>query len=296
MTSHPDSLHRGTVTARTPAAAGFAAHGGSAPAGRLPRWRVEFAAASARTSGGLPRSVQLARTCGSRFRRVSSSASTTDRRGQCYQPGDDPGHQVVMVRVAAGHSLGPPPYRRQPDPPVQCPCADLRPAQVPPDPRQLHGLGWPSSAANPPDQPVLPAPRVEQADPAAHGGGVALQQRRDLGTMVNRAATAAPSPSGWPVATGGSRGGPSGGSHRTGTRPAGRLHGVRGSGLAGGPARRHRRDHAGGRRCHPRPARLGLAPGDHSALHQCRGSGRRGRPRGWHAGDRWAADCGTDSC
>lgn len=53
---------------------------------------------------------------------------------QFQQPGHDVGHRMVMVRVAAGGQPGPPPDRHQPDPPVQRPRADLRPAQVPPDP------------------------------------------------------------------------------------------------------------------------------------------------------------------
>ena len=38
---------------------------------------------------------------------------------QADQPGHDLGYDMVMVRVAAGGQLGPPPDRPQPDPPVQ---------------------------------------------------------------------------------------------------------------------------------------------------------------------------------
>jgi hypothetical protein len=50
--------------------------------------------------------------------------------GQVQQPGHDSRHHVVMGRVAAGGQLGPPSDRDRPDPPVQCPRADQRPAQV----------------------------------------------------------------------------------------------------------------------------------------------------------------------
>ena len=120
---------------------------------------------------------------------------------QRQQPGHDAGHHVVMVRVAAGGQLRPPPYRHQPHPPVQRPRADLRPAQVPPDPRQRPRAGAAQQRGDPPGQPDLaqpgpPAPgaasgqplAVEPADPAAHRGRVALQQLRDLsrGQLMQR--------------------------------------------------------------------------------------------------------------
>ena len=115
--------------------------------------------------------------------------------GQVYQPGHDRGHHVVMVRIAAGGQPGPPPDRHQPDPPVQRPRADLRPAQVPPDPGQGPRARPGQQRGDPPGQlasaePGPPAPgpvgqprqtlAVEPADPAAHRGGVAVQQLRDL--------------------------------------------------------------------------------------------------------------------
>jgi hypothetical protein len=115
---------------------------------------------------------------------------------QAGQPGHDPGHHLVMVRVAAGGQLGPPPDRHQPDPPVQCPRADLRTAQVPPDPGQGPRARPGQQRGDPPGRPLPaqpgpPGPRpvrqsrhplaVEPVDPAAHRGGVAVQQRRDLG-------------------------------------------------------------------------------------------------------------------
>ena len=114
---------------------------------------------------------------------------------QLQQPGHDPGHHVVMVRVAAGGQLRPPPDRHQPDPPVQRPHADLRPAQVPPDPGQGPRARAGQQRGDPPGQPLSaqpgpPGPRpvrqpgqplaVEPADPAAHRGRVAVQQLRDL--------------------------------------------------------------------------------------------------------------------
>jgi hypothetical protein len=120
-----------------------------------------------------------------------------DRRlsGQVDQPGHDLGHHVVMVGVAAGGQLGPPPDRDQPDPPVQRPHADLRPAQVPPDPRQgpraraLEQRGDPAGQPAPAQRwPPGPGPvgqpgqpfAVEPADPAAHGSRVAVHQLGDL--------------------------------------------------------------------------------------------------------------------
>jgi hypothetical protein len=115
--------------------------------------------------------------------------------GQFDQPGHDARHHVVMVRVAAGGQLRPPPHRHQPDPPVQRPRADLRPAQVAADPRQGPRARAPEQRGDParqpaPAQPGPPGPGpvgqprhpliVEPADPAAHGGRVAVQQRRDL--------------------------------------------------------------------------------------------------------------------
>jgi hypothetical protein len=47
MARHPDRLRRGTVTARALAPASGAAHGGSALAGRLPRWQVKSKTATA---------------------------------------------------------------------------------------------------------------------------------------------------------------------------------------------------------------------------------------------------------
>jgi hypothetical protein len=38
---------------------------------------------------------------------------------QAGQPGNDARHYVVMVRIAVGGQLRPPPDRHQPDPPVQ---------------------------------------------------------------------------------------------------------------------------------------------------------------------------------
>jgi hypothetical protein len=59
-----------------------------------------------------PGSVQLARTCGSKFRCDSSSASTTARR-QRGQPARDARHHLVVSRVAAGGQLRPPPDRNR---------------------------------------------------------------------------------------------------------------------------------------------------------------------------------------
>jgi len=78
--------------------------------------------------GRTVRSVQLARTCGSRFRCVSSSASTNARRGSPASRGHDLGHHMIMGGIAAGNQPGPPPDRHHPDPPVQRPRADRRPA------------------------------------------------------------------------------------------------------------------------------------------------------------------------
>jgi hypothetical protein len=54
-----------------------------------------------RTRGRAPCSVQLPRTCGSRFRWVSSSASTTDRRGRPSSRTTIPATTWSMVRVTA---------------------------------------------------------------------------------------------------------------------------------------------------------------------------------------------------
>ena len=116
--------------------------------------------------------------------------------GQADQPSHDPGHHVVMVRVAPGGQLRPLPARRQPDPPVQRPRADLRPPQAAADPRQVQGPGRSSSAAirlvsrrppsrGRPDRGRSARPgqsfAVEPADPPAHRGRMAVQQLRDLG-------------------------------------------------------------------------------------------------------------------
>jgi len=116
--------------------------------------------------------------------------------GQVQQPGHDPGYHVIVIRVAAGGQLRPPPDRYQPDPPVQRPRADLRPAQVPAEPRQGPRTRTLEQRGDPPGQPLPAQPRapaagpvrqpgqplaVEPADPAAHRGGMAVQQLRDLG-------------------------------------------------------------------------------------------------------------------
>ena len=114
---------------------------------------------------------------------------------QLQQVGHDARHDMVMVRVAAGGQLGPPPDRHQPDPPVQRAHADLRPAQVAADPGQGPRPRAPEQRGDPAGQPASADPGsaapgpvgqtghplvVEPADPAAHGGGVAVQQRRYL--------------------------------------------------------------------------------------------------------------------
>ena len=66
---------------------------------------------------------------------------------QLDQPGHNAGHRMVVIRVAAGGQPGPPPDRHPPHPPVQRPHAGLRPAQIAPDPRSVHGPGRSSSAA-----------------------------------------------------------------------------------------------------------------------------------------------------
>jgi len=89
-----------------------------------------------RTCGRVSRSVQLARTCRQQVQVRLVLSEHHRPAGQIDKPGHDTGHDVVMVRVAAGGQLGPPPDRHQADPPVQRLCADLGPAQVPPDLRQ----------------------------------------------------------------------------------------------------------------------------------------------------------------
>jgi hypothetical protein len=85
------------------------------------------AGAAQRPAGpGMRRQVQVGLVLGEHHRPAR----------QLRQPGHDRGGHVIMVRVAAGDQLRPPPGRRQPDPPVQRPRADLPPPQVPPDPGQ----------------------------------------------------------------------------------------------------------------------------------------------------------------
>ena len=98
---------------------------------------------------------------------------------QLQQPGHDAGHNVVMVRVAAGGQLGPPPDRHQPDPPVQRPRADLRPAQVPPDLRQ-------GPRARPRQKRGDPAGQLASAQPWAPGPG-------PVGQPCSRTCAAVPS-------------------------------------------------------------------------------------------------------
>jgi hypothetical protein len=86
--------------------------------------------------------------------------------GQAGQPGHDLGHHVVMVRVAAGGQLRPP-DRHQPDPPVQRPRADLRPVQVPPDPRQgPAGPAGPAARRSARSAAARPGPGLTAALPA----------------------------------------------------------------------------------------------------------------------------------
>jgi len=115
---------------------------------------------------------------------------------QIQQTGHDPGYHVVMARVAAGGQLGPRQIatsrtRRYSIRGLTCGQPRYRPIRG-----RIHGLGRASSAAirqvgwRPPSRdrpdrgrsasPAIPL-TVEPAHPAAHGGRLAVQQRRDLG-------------------------------------------------------------------------------------------------------------------
>jgi hypothetical protein len=84
----------------------------------------------------MPRGVQLARTLRQQVQVGLVFGEHHRPARQFEKPGHVPGHHVVMVGIAAGGQLRPPPDRDQPDPPVQGAHADLRLAQVPLDPRQ----------------------------------------------------------------------------------------------------------------------------------------------------------------
>ena len=122
------------------------------------------------TSGRAPRSVQLARTCGSRFRRASSPASTTARRGS-------PASRATIPATTRSRS-GPPravsPGRRQTATsrtrrhsarPLTCGQPRKRRIRG-----SVHGPGRPSSAATRPASRRPPSrDRPDRGRPASPG-------------------------------------------------------------------------------------------------------------------------------
>ena len=142
--------------------------------------------------GRMPRRVRLARPWGSRFRWVSSSASTTAR--QLDQPGHNAGHHMVVIEGRCGRSAWAA-ARSLSAAPAGTTSACRPFCGIAPDPRSVHAPAAPaarqsagSAAARPAAAARTAAGRparrplaVEPADPAAHRSRMALQQHGDLG-------------------------------------------------------------------------------------------------------------------